>query len=73
MSILQMFSNFGIILGLIIAGMFSKYIGVIWITAISGLVLLAISLFSMRMKGFSALLTVTKKNKDKPSVAQLEV
>ncbi|WLP60778.1 MFS transporter [Bacillus pumilus] len=73
MSILQMFSNFGIILGLIIAGMFSKYIGVIWITAISGLVLLAISLFSMRMKGFSALLTVTRKNKDKPSVAQLEV
>lgn len=73
MSILQMFSNFGIILGLIIAGIFSKYIGVIWITAISGVVLLAISLLSMRMKGFSALLTVAKKNKDKPSVAQLEV
>jgi len=73
MSILQMFSNLGIILGLIIAGIFSKYIGVIWITAISGGVLIAISLFSMRMKGFSALLTVTRKNKDKPSVAQLEV
>ncbi|MEI4790578.1 hypothetical protein WAX46_09855 [Bacillus sp. FJAT-53060] len=57
MSILQMFFN----LGLIIAGMFSKYIGVIWMTAIFGLVLLAISLLSMRMKGFSALLTITKK------------
>lgn len=73
MSILQMFSNLGIILGLIIAGIFSKYIGVIWITAISGGVLLAISLLSMRMKGFYALLTVTKENKDKPSDAQLEV
>ncbi|WP_342500071.1 MFS transporter [Bacillus sp. FSL M7-0791] len=73
MSILQMFSNFGVILGLIIAGIFSKYIGVIWITAISGGVLLAISLLSMRMNGFAALLNVTKKNKDTSTATQLEV
>ncbi|MFJ5963790.1 MFS transporter [Bacillus sp. NPDC093026] len=73
MSILQMFSNFGMILGLIIAGVFSKYVGVIWITFISGGVLLVISLLSLRMKGFSALLTVTKNNKNKLSASQLEV
>ncbi|MGT4652602.1 hypothetical protein [Bacillus cereus] len=52
--ILQMFSNF--ILG--IASIFSKYIGVIWITDISGVF---------------RLINCREKNKGKPPVAQLEV
>ena len=61
MAMLQMSSNFGLVMGILIAGLLSKYFGVVLITALSGGLLVLVSLFTIKMKGCKALLSIEKK------------
>ncbi|MCT6831862.1 MAG: MFS transporter, partial [Bacillus velezensis] len=61
MAMLQMSSNFGLVMGILIAGLLSKYFGVVLITALSGGLLVLVSLFTIKMKGYKALLSIEKK------------
>lgn len=65
MAILQMASNTGLILGFIISGILSKFFGATLVTAISGSLLVIVSIITIKMKGFKALLTIDKKANNK--------
>ncbi|MDG3074812.1 MFS transporter [Bacillus halotolerans] len=63
MSMLQMSSNFGLITGVLIAGLLSKYFGVVLITALSGGLLVLVSILTIKMRGYKALLSIDKRAK----------
>lgn len=63
MAILQMSSNTGLLLGIVISGLLSRFLGAVFVTAISGTLLVIISLLATRTKGFKALLAIDKKMK----------
>lgn len=59
-SILQMLSNLGVIIGILLGGLLSTYFGAISITAIAGIVTIITAFSSTLMKGFKTLLGVKK-------------
>ncbi|MBA2876825.1 hypothetical protein HNR31_003647 [Anoxybacillus caldiproteolyticus] len=61
MAILQMASYTGLLLGIVISGILSKFYGSISVTAISGSLLVIISIITVKTKGFKELLTIDKK------------
>lgn len=68
MAILQMASNTGLLLGIVIAGLLSKFLGAVLVTTIAGFLLLIISIITVKMRGFKALLSIDKRAQNKKSM-----
>lgn len=58
-----MSSNAGLLLGIVISGLLSRFLGAVFVTAISGTLLVLISLLAAKTKGFKTLLAIDKKMK----------
>lgn len=68
MSILQISSNSGLLLGILGAGMLTKFLGVVSVTVVAGLLLIIVSTVAFNMKGFKTLLMIEDRpNKNKKS------